>query len=96
MLTYQVKIKIEPAVEKEWLHWMKTIHVPDVIATGLIRSFQILKPSGENQLYLFHYHFNSVEDYHHYRAQFAPMLKAHPHKKFPNQFKVERDLLHWI
>ena len=96
MLTYQVKIKVDAAIENQWLHWMKSTHVPDVIGTGLIRSFQILKSTSENQLYHFHYHFNSLEDYHHYQKQFAPKLKAHPQEKFPNRFKAERELWNWI
>jgi len=96
MITYQVKIKVDESVEKKWLLWMKTEHVPDVIGTGLIRSFQILKSASEDQLYHFDYHFNSIEDYHHYRKEFAPKLKAHPLEKFPNQFTAERELWDWV
>lgn len=96
MLTYQVKIKVDKAIEGQWLQWMKSSHVPDVIGTGLIRSFQILKSTTESQLYHFHYHFNSLEDYRHYEKHYAPKLKAHPQEKFPNQFESERDLWNWV
>jgi len=96
MLTYQVKIKIDASVESEWLAWMKIKHVPDVIATGLIKSFQILKPESKEQLYLFHYHFESRKDYERYQKEFASELKTHPTEKFPNRFTAERELLEWI
>jgi len=96
MLIYQVKIIIDGSVEKQWLQWMKTVHVPDVIATGLIRSFHILKPEETTLVYLFHYYFNSSKDYEHYNKQYAPKLKEQPAKKYPNQFRVERSLLQSI
>lgn len=96
MLTYQVKITIEATVEAEWLAWMKTVHVPDVIATGLIKSYQILKPEDQAHTYLFHYHFDQRRDYEQYQEQYGPMLKAGPARKFPDQCKAERMLFSWI
>jgi hypothetical protein len=96
MLIYQVKIIVSASIEEEWLQWMKTVHVPDMIATGLIRSFTILKPAEMEQVYLFHYYFDSDSDYEHYQKQYAPKLKEHPTKKYPNQFKAERSVLHNI
>ena len=96
MLTYQVKINVNESIEQEWLQWMKTVHVPDVIGTGLVKSFQILKPDSEECVYLFHYHFESREDYMLYQKDFAPKLKVHPMKKYPNQFTAEREIFQWI
>ena len=96
MLTYQVKITVEPAIETEWLHWMKTTHVPDVIATGLLKSYQILKAEEPAHTYYFHYHFEGDPDYQQYQEQHAPGLKEHVLQKFPNQFKAERMLFRWV
>ena len=96
MLTYQVKITIDYSVEFEWLEWMKTKHVPDVIATGLVRSFQILKPINSEALYFFHYHFASEADFETYQFEFAQALKEHPQKKFTDLFTAEREVFQWI
>lgn len=100
MLTYQVKItlndSVKVSIEEEWLHWMKTRHVPDVIATGLIKSFQILKPDASAQTYFFHYHFQDEEDYKQYQEQHAPALKVHVAAKYEGRFIAERSLLRWI
>ncbi|MEM6764826.1 MAG: DUF4286 family protein [Bacteroidota bacterium] len=40
MITYQISITIQEEVEKEWISWMKTVHVPEVVATGLVVSFE--------------------------------------------------------
>lgn len=96
MLTYQVKITVDKAIEAEWLLWMKTEHVPDVIATGLIKSFQIMKPEESDGVYLFHYHFSNDSDYEEYQKNHAPALKAHVANKFPHGFEAERAILRWI
>lgn len=96
MLTYQVKIEVKESIEQEWLNWMKTEHVPEVIATGLVKSFNILKSTSADQVYLFQYHFGSEEDLNAYQTNFAPSLKEHPLKKFPNQFTAQREILKWL
>lgn len=97
MLTYQVKVTVDALVEEKWLHWMKTVHIPDVIATGLIRSFHILKPEiGEERTYYFHYHFSSKADFDHYTQEFGPALKADVLEKFPDQFTASRQVFAWI
>lgn len=34
MIIYNVTINIEESIEKEWLHWMQHVHIPEMIATG--------------------------------------------------------------
>ncbi|MDX2303608.1 MAG: DUF4286 family protein [Microscillaceae bacterium] len=97
MITYEVRIKIDPSVESAWLHWMKTEHVPQVIATGLVRSFQILKPQeGADQVYLFHYHFDSQGDYEKYIQEFATKLRAHTQESYGGLFEASRQVYTWL
>ncbi len=97
MITYQVKITVNQDIQADWLQWMKTVHVPDVIATGLIRSFQILKPQdGEARTYYFNYHFNSQEDFIRYQKEFSPALKEDVINRYPDQFKASRQIFDWI
>lgn len=96
MLTYEVKIKIDMEVEQEWFNWMKTKHVPDVLATGLMRSHRIWKPEGEENLYYFQYDFDQIEDFETYQREHAPSLKADPMKKFPDRFTASRQVYYWL
>ncbi|MEO1054311.1 MAG: DUF4286 family protein [Bacteroidota bacterium] len=96
MITYEVKITVETAVVSSWLHWMKTVHVPDVIATGLVRSFQIMQSRDRSNEFTFHYHFDHQDDLDVYNKDYAPALKAHPQEKFPDKFKAERAIYDWI
>ena len=93
MIVYQVKIMIEASIHNEWLLWMQTVHIPDMIATGLISTFQIWKASNSEEIeYCFNYYFSAMEDFERYQDEYAPKLKAHPKKKFPNQFKANRQV----
>jgi len=97
MIVYQVKIIIEATAHKEWLQWMQTVHVPDMIATGMISSFQIWKASNTEEItYYYNYYFSTLEDYERYQNEYAPKLKAHPKKKFPNQFKANRKVFYQL
>lgn len=97
MITYQVKITINQEVETAWLHWMKTVHVPDVIATGLVRSFQILRPQeDEAQTYYFHYQFDQQADFERYTKEFGPKLRQDVMDHYANQFEASRQLFDWI
>ena len=35
MILYNVTVKIAKAVHDDWLEWMKTVHIPDVLKTNL-------------------------------------------------------------
>lgn len=93
MIIYQVKIKVEERVEQSWLKWMKQVHVPDVLATGLACAFDMLKSQDDASTYYFHYKFNTASDFESYQNNHAPRLKAHPQEKFPGMFTAERQIL---
>ena len=35
-ILYNVTVSIDKDVEKEWLEWMKKVHIPDVMRTGFL------------------------------------------------------------
>ncbi len=41
MILYNVTISIDPEVHQEWLAWMKEVHIPDVLKTGMFRENKI-------------------------------------------------------
>lgn len=96
MITYEVKITVQADIEDEWLHWMRTVHVPDVIATGLLRSYQILKPQGTEHVYLFQYHFENEEDFHLYEKDHTERLRQDVKDRYDGKFTGERTVYEWI
>jgi len=96
MIVYQVKIKIDPTAEAEWIKWMKTRHVPDVLSTGLILSAQILQSQDQQCLYYFNYYFESLKEYQQYHNEHGPTLKAHTQERYGGKFVASRQLLNMI
>jgi hypothetical protein len=41
MLLYNVTVNVELGVHAEWLAWMKAVHIPEVMATGIFKSHRI-------------------------------------------------------
>lgn len=67
MILYNVTINIDSSVHDEWLEWMKSKHIPDVLATGLFidnKIFRIITDDNEEgSTYSIQYYLNSMNDY---------------------------------
>jgi hypothetical protein len=84
-----------------WLNWMFQEHIPEVMQTGCFLECKVLKlltEADDNQgvNYAIQYTANSMEDYEHYRTNFAPALQQKTLEKFGNQVLAYRSLLEVI
>jgi hypothetical protein len=97
MIVYNVTIKVTAAVHEEWLDWMKSVHIPDVLKTGFFHDykiFRLLDPDDlEGVTYAIQYYCNSMEDYLSYRDHHAPALQKEHKVQFPTQCVAFRSLL---
>lgn len=96
MILYNVTINIESSVHDEWLEWMKSVHIPDVLATGLFvdnKIFKIISDHEEGHTYSIQYFLNSMEDYKRYQKDFAPKLQEEHSAKYRNKFVAFRTIM---
>lgn len=86
---------MDSAMAEEWLHWMKTKHIPDVLNTGCFVGNQIVKVLGndEGATYSVQYTFKTMDDYDRYKAEFAPALQKEHTEKYSGKFAAFRTLL---
>lgn len=49
MYIYNVTTNIEDTAHDEWLHWMKTVHIPQVLSTGKFLSAKMTKVLVEEE-----------------------------------------------
>ena len=99
MIIYSVTITIESSIEAEWVDWMNRVHVPDVLRTGCFsgcRIYKVLGSEGEGPTYVMQYQCGSVEEYHHYRDNFAAALQKDHTDRFAGKFRGSRQLLNEI
>jgi len=101
MIIYSVTIYIQKDVEKEWLDWMKKIHIQDIIDTGHFNSYKIYKVivpshSPDETAYCIQYDCKSMEDYTLYLEKHASRLQREHTIKFQNKVKAARALMEEI
>lgn len=101
MYIYNVTVKLAETDAKEWLHWMKTKHIPDVIATGFFSAFNILEVTepvteANTKTYTIQYRFSNMKDYKKYQETAAPALQKEHTKRYANKFVAFRSILKFL
>ncbi len=100
MILYNVTVKIAAGVEAEWLQWMKEVHIPDVMKTGLFIDNQICKVLDDQfedgTTYAIQYKSPDMETFQKYRKEFAPALQKEHQKKYEGQYVAFRTLLEMV
>ena len=49
MILYNVTVSVDPSKAEEWLSWMRTKHIPDVMATSCFIEGKISKIQAEEE-----------------------------------------------
>ena len=96
MIIYNVTINVENDVREEWLNWMKTVHIPDVMNTGYFLENKICKvlvDEEQGTTYSIQYTAAKMEDYNKYREVHAPRLQKEVNDRYPGKFVAFRTLL---
>ena len=96
MILYNVTVNIDETVAEEWLVWMKEVHIPEVLKTGLFIENKICRIHAEEDggmAYSIQYLLHSWEDYEKYQAEFAPALQEDHTKRYEGKFAAFRTLL---
>ena len=78
MILYNVTINIDRSVHDQWMQWMQTKHISDVLATGKFSSARMVKVLvGEEEgiTYSIQYVTDSKEKLERYYLEDAPRLR---------------------
>ena len=98
MILYNVTINVEQSVEQEWLRWMQTEHVLDVLNTKMFataRIFRLLdvEQSEGTSTYAVQYFAKNRDDYERYQQEFAPRLQQESQQKYGTKTVSFRTLM---
>lgn len=102
MIIYNVTVMVADAIKEDWLNWMKTVHIPDILKTGLIKEHhfcKILFPTeGEEGYtkYATQYWFENQTKYNDYQDNHAKRLQKEHTERYYNQFMAIRSILETI
>jgi hypothetical protein len=100
MFVYNITIKINPDIEKEWLHWQRHEHIPDIMSTGLFtewKMFRLLEQDEtEGITYVLQYFAVSADNYQCYVEEHAPMLRQKAFQRWGDQFIAFRSVMQLV
>lgn len=97
MILYNVTVNVDKETEKEWLSWMKEVHIPDVLATGMFldnKMYRILHDSEDGSInYSVQYFAESMDKLNNYIQVFSKKLQQDVQVKFKDKVVSFRTLL---
>lgn len=100
MIIYNVTINIDNAVHDEWLKWMTSEHIPQVLATGKFISATLSKvlveDDNESKTYSTQYRCSSRELLNSYYNEHAEPLRREALKRFSDKllsFRTELEII---
>jgi hypothetical protein len=99
MILYNVTVSIDPSVSEEWLSWMRTIHIPEVMATGCFVESRLSRVQGEEEggvTFAITYLSPNQELLDEYQSKHAPLLQKSHSEKYSGKFAAFRTFLHII
>jgi hypothetical protein len=83
MIAYTVAATFnESQVADEWIDWLRSEHLTDVLACGALDA-EVIRLDGEPCRCEVRYHFESRDSFSSYERNHAPSLRAEGLKRFP-------------
>ena len=96
-IIYNVTVKVNPAIAGAWLHWLRTEHAPEMIATQCFTEYRVVKllevDESEGPTFAIQYFAHDLEKYNEYLMHHAAVLRKRAFDKWGNQFIAFRTLM---
>lgn len=101
MIVYNVTLNVEDEIHEEWIEWMKTKHIPDVMNTGYFLESKIMhlltrQPGETGKTYSIQYICENMKDLEEYQEKCAPELQKEHSDKFEGKFVSFRTLMETV
>jgi hypothetical protein len=98
MIIYNVTVNVEESIHDDWLNWMKTVHIPDVMNTGLFLENKICKvlsrqDDESGHTYAIQYTCKTMNDLEVYQEKYAAELQKDHTARYEGKFAAFRTLL---
>lgn len=94
---YNVTIVVDPSIEENWIKWMKTEHIPEVMQTGMFTGYTFTQVFPEQEQdhpsYSVQYRAADLESIKLYMQMYAPELKDKSAKAWGTHAMAFRTLL---
>lgn len=99
MIIYNVTVKIDNDIHDDWMDWMRSIHIPEVMATQKFIDHQVAKVLVDDEdgiTYSIQYKCESMSKLEEYYQEHAPTLQRDHAERYKDRFVAFRTLLEVI
>ena len=99
MIIYNVTLSVEKSIKADWLKWMQTEHIPEVMACGVFTKAQInclIVQGDSDSTFAVAYTCASMKDLHQYQVKFAPELQQKHVARYGDKAVAFRTLMEVI
>lgn len=100
MILYNITINVTPDIEEDFISWMKAVHIPEVLETGIFNDhkfFRLLHESEDGSTnYCIQYFTESMEQMMEYEKKHAAHLRAKTQERYQDKAIAFRTLLETI
>jgi hypothetical protein len=90
MIIYNITIKVDTAIQKQWLDWLKEEYIPGILRTGCFNKANILQllETGDRDgpTYAIQFHAESKALYNIYAEKFSGVMLQKSLDKWGDQF----------
>lgn len=97
MILYNVTIKVEHDIHKDWLAWMKVVHLPDMMKTGYFIEYTISRLMGTDEsdgfTYSIQYLMPNFAAYQDYQQEHAASMQRKHHARYENKYVAFRTIM---
>ena len=98
-ILYNVTVSLDPNIESDWLHWMQTTHIPDVLETRCFTQCVLSKVNGHEPnecTYSILYWAKNQDALNHYFDTHADKLQQHHKTRYDGNFVAFRTTMNLI
>lgn len=99
MILYNVTVNVDSDTAAEWVRWMQTVHIPEVLETGMFHSNRFCRLMVEEEFgitYSVQYVLKDLETFQLYQQLYAPALQKSHHERYEGKYVAFRTVMEII
>ena len=99
MIIYNVTVSVEENIKRDWLNWMKTEHIPEMMACGIFIKGQlnrVVAQGDSNNTFAISYNCESMKDLHDYQIKFSADLQEKHIARYGDKIVAFRTIMEVI
>ncbi len=100
MILYNITTNITADMEQDFIDWMKSVHIPEVLDTGIFtehKFYKLLHDSEDGSInYSIQFFTESMEKMMEYERLYAPKLRAKTRERYQDKAVSFRSLLETV